>query len=98
MTARDERAARYAAVMRLSLDRNSPLDVTKTTPLMIVGVIGEIKSRDAHPGCSVSAPYQLHVFDAVDGKQLLVLLPGGAFDVAAVSQPIRQFAALRLRV
>src|SRR5262245_35580382 len=63
-TARDERLARSAAVTRGSLERNSPLEVTKTTPLMIVGVNGETRSREAQPGSSASAPFCSTIFQA----------------------------------
>src|SRR5215813_15545701 len=56
MTAPDERRARSAAFILLSLVRNSPPEVTKTTPLMIVGGSGETRSRDAQAGCNFSAP------------------------------------------
>src|SRR5262247_1501438 len=52
----DERRARSAAIILLSLVRNSPPEVTKTTPLMIVGGSGETRSREAQAGCNVSAP------------------------------------------
>src|SRR5581483_2005084 len=64
MTARDERAARCAALTLLSLVRNSPLEVAKTTPLMIVGVSGATRSREAQPGCRVGAPFCSTTFHA----------------------------------
>src|SRR5262249_43244830 len=63
-TARDERCARCAAVILRSWVRNSPLEVAKTTPLMIVGGSGETRSRDAQPGCSVGAPFCSTTFQA----------------------------------
>src|SRR5262249_53903748 len=63
-TACDERCARCAAVILLSPERNSPLEVTKTTPLMIVGGSGETSSREAQPGCSVGAPFCSTTFQA----------------------------------
>src|SRR5262245_3391908 len=65
MTARDERRARSAAVILLSLVRNSPPAVTKTTPLMIVGGSGEARSREAQAGCKVSAPFCSTSFQAM---------------------------------
>src|SRR5215510_4299345 len=62
--ARDERRARSAAVILLSLVRNSPPEVTKTTPLMIVGGSGETRSREAQAGCKVSAPFCSTSFQA----------------------------------
>src|SRR5215813_3908889 len=55
-TARDERCARCADGALPSPERNSPPEVTKTTPLMIVGGSGETRSREAHAGCNLSAP------------------------------------------
>src|SRR5215475_245867 len=64
MTAPDERRARSSAVALLSLVRNSPPEVTKTTPLMIVGGSGETRSREAQAGCNVSAPFCSTSFQA----------------------------------
>src|SRR5882672_8111262 len=64
MTAGDERCARCVAVSLLSLDRNSPLEVTKATPLMIVGVSGETRSRETQAGCNVGAPFCSTIFHA----------------------------------
>src|SRR5262249_51715226 len=59
-----ERSARCVAVTLLSLERNSPLEVTKTTPLMIVGTSGATKSRETQPGCRVGAPFCSTIFQA----------------------------------
>src|SRR5262245_34814130 len=64
MTAFEDRAARCAAVALLSLVRNSPDEVTKTTPFMIVGVSGETRSRDAQPGRRARAPFSSTTFHA----------------------------------
>src|SRR5262245_13973670 len=64
MTAPDERRACSAAGALLSLVRNSPPEVTKTTPLMIVGGSGETRSREAQAGCNVSAPFCSTSFQA----------------------------------
>src|SRR5215467_1900681 len=64
MTAPDERRARSAAVILLSLVRNSPLEVTKITPLMIVGGSGVTRSREAQAGSSAGAPFCSTSFQA----------------------------------
>src|SRR5215475_14435211 len=63
-TARDERCARCAEVNLPSPERNSPPEVTKTTPLIIVGGSGETRSREAQVGCNVSAPFCSTSFQA----------------------------------
>src|SRR5215510_2006684 len=74
MTAPDERRARSAAVILLSLVRNSPPEVTKTTPLMIVGGSGETRSREAQAGCNVSAPFRSTTFQATTAPFVTALL------------------------
>src|SRR5215467_7239551 len=74
MTAPDERRARSAAVILPSLARNSPLEVTKTTPLMIVGGSGETRSREAQAGCSVGAPFCSTIFQATTAPFVTALL------------------------
>src|SRR5215475_10560837 len=74
MTAPDERRARSSAVALLSLVRNSPLEVTKTTPLMIVGGSGETRSREAQAGCNVSAPFCSSSFQATTAPFVTALL------------------------
>src|SRR5262249_46847375 len=63
-TARDERCDRCADGALPSPERNSPPEVTKTTPLIIVGGSGETRSREAHAGCNVSAPFCSTSFQA----------------------------------
>src|SRR5262249_703527 len=63
-TARDERCARCANGALPSPERNSPPEVTKTTPLIIVGGSGDTRSREAHAGCNVSAPFCSTSFQA----------------------------------
>src|SRR5262247_2981558 len=72
--ARDERRARSAAFILLSLVRNSPPEVTKTTPLMIVGGSGETRSREAQAGCNVSAPFCSTSFQATTAPFAAALL------------------------
>src|SRR5262245_29284406 len=70
----DERRARSAAIILLSLVRNSPPEVTKTTPLMIVGGSGEVRSREAQAGCSVGAPFCSTIFQATTAPFVAALL------------------------
>src|SRR5437868_15551528 len=56
-TACDDRCARCAALIWLSLVCNSPLAAANTTPLTTIGVSGEAISRDTHPGCKTVAPF-----------------------------------------
>src|SRR5262245_1919188 len=74
MTAPDERFARSAAVILLSLARNSPPEVTKTTPLIIVGGSGETRSRDAQAGSSAGAPFLSTSFQATTAPFFTSLL------------------------
>src|SRR5581483_3755405 len=94
MTARDERAARCAALTLLSLVRNSPLEVAKTTPLMIVGVSGATRSREAQPGCRVGAPFCSTTFHATTAPfvmtPLSALKPAWAACVPTVGARIQR--------
>src|ERR1700690_951554 len=63
-TAGDDRLARSAAASLLSLERNSPLERAKITPLITIGVRGDTISRETHPGCSAGAPFCSTTFQA----------------------------------
>src|SRR5881296_3259610 len=72
-TAGDDCCARCAAESRLSFERSSPLDSTKTTPLITIGGKGETMSRDTQPGCRAGAPFWSTTFHATMAP--LVTLP-----------------------
>src|SRR5262249_39176245 len=79
----EDRAARCAAVVLPSLVRNSPEEVTNTTPLMIVGVRGETRSREAQPGCKVNASFCSTSFQAT--TEPFVIAPLSALNPASAA-------------
>src|SRR5262245_18789017 len=62
--------ARAAAVSLASAERNSPLDVAKTTPLMMVGGNGETSSREVHPVSNAGVPFFSTIFQATSAPDV----------------------------
>src|SRR4029079_9615137 len=76
-TAGGERCARIAAPTFASPVRYSPLDTAKTTPLTIIGVSGDVRSRDVQPGCSASAPPSSATLNAAIAPFVTIPLAAG---------------------
>jgi hypothetical protein len=63
-TALDALWAAGASVSSPSLERNSPPESAKTTPLTIVGGSGETMSRETQPGRSRGVPFSSNTLNA----------------------------------